>query len=161
MDERTEAFWQDYLRTLAPEHPHRRVRPEAYAFGDSPRLADELAELIRIGRKRATTSLPAEIAIEGQKPPAVGDVSIVLRSDGTPVAVIETVGVREMPFHAVDEAFAAEEGEGDGTLVWWQKAHRRYFGRVAARLGAGFDETTMVICERFRLVWAADSVSVR
>ena len=155
-----EAVWQRYLGTLHPAHPHRRVRPDAYAFGDSPGLADELAELIRIGRKQATTSLPAEIAAEGQRPPAAGDVSIVLRSDGTPVAIIESVDVHEVPFHAVDEGFAAEEGEGDGTLAWWRRAHRAYFDRAAQRLGIPFDEASTVICERFRLVWADDVVRV-
>jgi uncharacterized protein YhfF len=63
------------------------------------------------------------------------------------------VEVRHVPFHAVDAAFAADEGEGDGTLAWWQTAHRSYFRRVCARLGDTFDETAPVICQRFRLVW--------
>jgi uncharacterized protein YhfF len=147
------AFWHAYLATLPAEHPHRRARPDVFAFGDSPTLADQLAALVEAGRKRATASLPVEFAVEGLPLPAAGDVSIVTRGDGSPVAVIELVEVRWVPFQEVDAAFAAEEGEGDGTLAWWQAAHRNYFGRVCARQGASFDETTPVICQRFRTLW--------
>ena len=148
-----EAFWQRYLDTLPPAHPHQRARPGVFAFGDSPSLADELAELVTIGRKRATASLPVEFASEGLPLPVVGDVSIVTRAEGAPVAIIELTEVTYVPFRAVDATFAADEGEGDRTLVWWQTAHRRYFGRVSGRLGVKFDEGTEVICQRFRVVW--------
>jgi uncharacterized protein YhfF len=148
-----QAFWQRYLGTLPPEHPHRHVRADVFAFGDSPRLADELAALVQAGRKRATASLPVEFTAERLPLPLPGNVSIVTRSDGTPVAIIELVEVRHVPFQAVDAAFAADEGEGDGTLAWWQAAHRRYFSRVSARLGCEFHEATPVVCQRFRLVW--------
>jgi uncharacterized protein YhfF len=153
MLETVQAFWQRYLATLPHDHPHRASRPDAFAFGDSAALADELAALVQAGRKRATASLPVEFTSEGRRLPRAGDVSIVTRADGTPVAIIELTDVRSVPFQAVDAAFAAEEGEGDGSLAWWQAAHRRYFGRVCARLGGTFDNTTTVICQRFRLVW--------
>jgi uncharacterized protein YhfF len=153
-------FWQCYLGTLPAEHPHWQARPDAFAFGDSAALANELGTLVQAGRKRATASLPVEFTSEGLPLPAVGDVSIVLLGDGTPVAIIEVLEVRHVPFQAVDAAFAADEGEGDGSLAWWQAAHRRYFGRVCARTGGRFDETTPVICRRFRLVWSGESTSL-
>lgn len=153
MTETAAAFWQRYVGTLPAEHPRRHARPDAFAFGDSPALANELAALVQAGRKRATASLPVEFTSVGLPLPAAGDVSIVMRADGAPVAIIELIEVRHVPFQAVDAAFAADEGEGDGSLAWWQAAHRRYFGRVCARLGGEFDETTPVICQRFRRLW--------
>jgi len=146
-------FWQRYLGTLSDGHPHHRAAPDTFAFGDSPALADELAALVVAGRKRATASLPAEFTFPGLPLPKSGDVSIVTRADGVPVAIIELVEVRQVPFQEVDAAFAADEGEGDGTLASWQAAHRKYFGRVCARQGGEFGETTLVICQRFRLAW--------
>jgi len=157
MTESAETFWQHYVGTLPAEHPHRHARPDAFAFGDSPALANELAALVQVGLKRATASLPVEFTSLGLPLPGAGDVSIVTRADGSPVAIIELVEVRHVPFQAVDAAFAADEGEGDGTLAWWQAAHRRYFRRVCARLGGKFDETTAVIFQRFRLVWGGDA----
>ena len=153
MIESAEAFWQRYLDAIPAEHPHRHARPDVFSFGDSPALANELAALVQLGRKRATASLPLEFTSAGLPLPAAGDVSIVTRAHGSPAAIIELLEVRHVAFQAVDEAFAAEEGEGDGTLAWWQAAHRRYFNRVCSALGGKFDETAPVICQRFRLVW--------
>src|SRR5262245_34488830 len=153
MTTRVEVFWEGYLGTLPAEHPHRHVRPDAFAFGDSPSLANELAGLVQIGRKRATAGLPAEFTAAGLPLPVAGDISIVTRADGSPVAIIQLTEVRLIPFQLVDAAFAADEGEGDHSLAWWRAAHREYFGRVSAKLGCEFDEDTRVICQRFRLVW--------
>jgi uncharacterized protein YhfF len=153
VNDTADAFWRRYVGTLAAGHLHRQARPDVFAFGDSPSLADELAALVVAGRKRATASLPVEFTSEGLPLPVAGDVSIVTRGDGSPVAIIELVEVRHIPFQSVDAAFAAEEGEGDGSLAFWQAAHREYFSRVAARIGGEFSATSHVICQRFRLLW--------
>lgn len=157
MERDVEAFWRRYVGTLPSQHPHRRVRPDAFAFGDSPALARELAGLVRAGRKRATASLAIEFSSAGLPLPAAGDVGIVTLADGVPVAIIELVDVQQVPFRLVDAAFAAAEGEGDGSLPWWRAAHRGYFGRVCARLGGTFDDATPVLCQRFRLLWGGDA----
>lgn len=146
-------FWKRYVRTLPADHAYRKLHPGKFAFGDSPDLANELAALVLSGQKRATTSLPIEFTSSGSPLPAVGDVSMVTAAHDRPVAIIELTEVRHMRFDAVDDTFAAAEGEGDGSLAWWRNAHRAYFTRVCARLGRGFDETSIVICQRFRLLW--------
>jgi uncharacterized protein YhfF len=153
MTEAAAAFWQAYLGSLPAKHPHRGVKPDVFGFGDMPALADELGALVRDGRKRATASLPVEFTSLGLPLPKAGDLSIVTSANGAPLVIIELVEVRHLPFQSVDAAFAAEEGEGDGTLDYWRAAHRNYFGRVAKRLGAAFDESTAVICQRFRVIW--------
>jgi uncharacterized protein YhfF len=57
MTETVAAFWQRYVAMLPAEHPHRHAKLDAFAFGDSPALANELAALVQAGRKRATASL--------------------------------------------------------------------------------------------------------
>jgi len=147
------SLWQSYLDSLPAAHPHRAARPDAFAFGDSAPLADELAALVLCGKKRATASLAVEFTSLGDPLPAAGDLGIVLRGDRTPVAIIELTEVRELPFHAVDETFAAREGEGDGTLDDWRQAHRAYFTRACKRLGGRFGEDTPVFCQSFRVLW--------
>lgn len=151
--EPADAFWKRYLDTLPAGHAHRSARPDVFAFGDSPGLADELAALVASGKKRATASLPVEFTSGGLPLPRVGDVSIVTTGDGRPVAIIELTDVRHTPFGEVDGAFAAAEGEGDGSLEWWRSAHRAYFSRICARHGGTFDEATVVICQRFRVLF--------
>jgi len=155
LTERAAAFWRAYLATVPPDHPHHGARVTAFSFGDSPALADELAALVVAGRKRATASLPIQSEIEGAPLPAAGDISIVTRADGTPVAIIETTDVRLVPFGAVDADFADAEGEGDRSLAWWRAAHTAFFGRVLARFGGRLDDTSVCICERFRVLYRA------
>jgi len=148
-----DTFWQQYLASLPPAHPHRQARPDAFAFGDSAALADELAELVLSRQKQATASLAVEFSSLGEALPRVGDLSIILRGDSLPVAIIERVSVQHLPFKQVDAAFAAREGEGDGTLAWWREAHTGYFQRVCERLGGEFNDDTPVICQAFQVVW--------
>ncbi|HEX7669939.1 MAG TPA: ASCH domain-containing protein [Polyangiaceae bacterium] len=150
-----DATWRAYVSELPPDHPHRRVKPDAFAFGDEPAIADELAALVVAGRKRATTSLPIEFTALNEPLPRVGDVSIIVRGDGVPVAIIERTQVITVPFDAVDATYAAIEGEGDGSLAYFREAHTEYFTGVCARLGGRFEAQTPVLCQIFRVLWTS------
>jgi len=125
---------------------------EATAFGDDAALQDELCELVLRGVKRATTSPAFWYGEDRARAPKPGDLSIMLDGTGEPRGVFETTAVFEAPFHAVDAQFAADEGEGDGSLAYWRRAHQRYFTALLAKEGLEFSENLRVICERFRLV---------
>ena len=114
----------------------------SFAFGDSPKLADELLELVLEGVKTATCSTEDE-----PNTSTAGERWIVRDGRGTPRCVIETLEVSYRRYSEVDAAFAQEEGEGDRSLAFWRDAHRRYFGRQGK-----FSEDMMLMCERFRLV---------
>jgi uncharacterized protein YhfF len=120
---------------------------ERFSFGDSPELADELAELVLAGKKRAT----CWAASEGPKT-HVGKQWVVLDGRGVAIAVIETIELTPRRFDEVDAAFAFEEGEGDRTLASWRRAHRNYFGRQGT-----FAPGMPLYCERFRLVARLDA----
>ncbi len=125
--------------SAVPEQ-YRNLR--AFAFGDGPRLADELLELVVKGIKSATCSTEDE-----PNTSTPGERWIVLDGRGEPACVIETTEVTYRRFGEVDAAFAYEEGEGDRSLQYWREAHRHYFGRQGK-----FSEDMMLMCERFRLV---------
>jgi len=120
---------------------------EQFSFGDSPALADELAELVLAGKKRATCWAPSE----GAKT-HVGRRWVVRNGSGVPIAVIETVELTQRRFDEVDAAFAFEEGEGDRTLASWRRAHQNYFWRQRT-----FAPDMLLYCERFRLVARLDA----
>jgi uncharacterized protein YhfF len=120
---------------------------EQFSFGDSPELADELAERVLAGTKRATCWAPGE----GPKT-HVGKQWVVLDGSAVPIAVIETIELTLRRFDEVDAAFAFEEGEGDRTLASWRRAHRNYFGRQGT-----FAPDMLLYCERFRLIARLDA----
>ena len=152
ISEAVAALWAAYVAASGV-----RGEPlEAFGFGDSARMADELADLVVAGTKRATAGAVGDYGVSmatGGAQPQVGDHSVVLRGDGTPVAVIRTTDVRVGPLSSVDEQFAWDEGEGERTRDWWLAAHRRYFRRAFATSGWESDDDLAVVFERFVVVW--------
>ncbi len=117
-------------------------RLETFSFGDNPELAQELADLVVAGLKRATCW-----SVSDGELTHVGKRMVVLDGKGRPVAVIETVELTQRRFDHVDAAFAYDEGEGDRTLAYWREAHRNYFTRLKS-----FAPDMLLWCERFRVV---------
>ena len=56
---------------------------------------------------------------------------------------------RVATFGEVDAEFARVEGEGDRSLDYWRRAHLRFFDRLDIEI----DDGTMMVLERFDLVW--------
>ena len=145
------AFWRRFCLAegMADDPPF-----QAWSFGDSPKMADELAALVIDGPKRATAGLVADYQADGDPLPRAGDYSVILDGGGRPVAVIRATEVRVLPFADVDESFAYDEGEGDRTLAWWRETHWQFFSRQCEGRGEVMDERQPVVLERFELVYA-------
>ena len=159
-DERAAAaMWAEYLasgRGPAPGAP----LPVFDSFGDGPALADELLGLVLAGAKRATASLVAEYEVLGDTPPEAGDHWVVCDGAGTPRVILQTTEVRRVRFRDVDAAFAYDEGEGDRSIESWRRDHRRYWERVGAELGLVLTGDSVVVAERFRVVWPPEHADV-
>lgn len=154
------SYWANFIASLVADDPRKIAKPDAFGFGGGGELADKLAALVLAGMKRATASLPIEYASLGEALPQVGDLSIILNGAGDPVAIIERTAVDLVPFNAVDAVFAAYEGEGDGSLAYWRHAHTWYFSRVCEKLGGKLEDTTLVLCQRFKVVWPSAATDV-
>ena len=145
------AFWSEFAKATCGADEGRFY--EAFFFGDSEELANELAALVLRGTKRATAASVWSFKAEGKRQPQPGDLSIVTDWQGHPLCVIETQTVEVIPFREVTADFAATEGEGDGSLPFWREAHRQYFTRECASAGKEFAENMLVLCERFSVVY--------
>lgn len=144
-------FWGDVTISAGDVNEERFY--EAFFFGDSEQLANELAELVLRGTKRATAASLWSLEDEGKRLPIPGDLSIVTNWAGAPLCIIETLAVDVVRFDEVSAEFAATEGEGDGSLAYWQEAHKQYFTRECKRAGRQFTESMLLACERFRVVY--------
>ncbi|MFN8443754.1 MAG: ASCH domain-containing protein [Caldilineaceae bacterium] len=151
-----EIFWQGYLATLPADHPYRSWPiPPTFAFGDNPALADELAHLVLAGIKTATCSSLQHTQIDGDHIFQPGELSIVLSGNGAPLCVVETVESTIRPYNEVDAQFAYEEGEDDRSLEAWRAGHWKFFSRTLPSVGLTPTEEMPLICERFRVIFAA------
>lgn len=147
-------LWQAYAAHLGGQDAIDDARfYEVCQFGDSPELIDELAQLVLAGRKRATAGAVWAYESSGLGLPRPGLLSIVTDSQNRALCIIETTQVDLTPFDQVTAEFAATEGEGDGSLAFWRRAHREYFSRECERAGRVFSEDLLIACERFRVVW--------
>lgn len=147
------SFWADFRRANGDVVDERFS--EAFFFGDSEEMANELSELVMRGVKRATAGSLWSYEEEGEPLPQPGDLSIVTNWSGEPMCIIETQSVKVVRFNEVTADFAAAEGEGDGSLSYWQQGHREFFTRECAKAGKQFDESIPVVCERFTVVYLA------
>jgi len=145
-------FWTAFCAATGFAGP----MPAATRFGEGATQQDELCALVLTKRKQATASLALWYGDDLALAPKPGALSIICDGGGVPRGVIETVAVFEAAFDAVDASFAADEGEGDGSLGYWRDEHRRFFGRELAAEGLAFSEQVRVVCERIRLVWRPD-----
>jgi uncharacterized protein YhfF len=143
----------DYWSRFQKENKITSHFVNAWAFGDNPKLADELLELVLTGKKTGTATLVIELEREGDKMPEIGEYNIILDGKGKPAAIIRTTSVEIKPFDQVEEAYAYSEGEDDRTLESWKREHWKYWTRKGQELGFTMKEDLLVICENFELVY--------
>lgn len=104
---------------------------------------DFLVDLVLKGEKKATTSI-----YNGEKPPKVGELSILSFSNGRKACVLETKKIIITEFKNITSDLAQLEGEGDKSLEYFQKIHYSYFKSI----DPSFNENTKVIFEIFEVV---------
>lgn len=102
--------------------PEKYENVERWAFGDTEQQADELAKLVLNGVKTATCS-----NLDRDGIPLPGDFFVVVDGKNNPVCAIELTDVNMSTYEQVDEAHALAEGEGDHSLAYWRKEHKRFF----------------------------------
>lgn len=118
----------------------------AWQIGDSPELANALADLVIKGLKTASCGSLASYQQE-EFAPRIGSYNIILNGEDVPVCVIRLVSMRLVRFCDVTAEFARKEGEGDLSLAYWRKEHQRFFTREGY-----FAEDMELIAEEFEVV---------
>lgn len=151
MGDTVESFWQKFCETkgIDVETPY-----QSWYFGNSAKMAIELANLVVFGDKTATASLATINKLKPEEAPILDGYSVVTDFEKNPICVIQTTEIRHLPFNCVDPKFAYDEGEGNRTLEYWQVSHWRYFTKEAAENDLEFNENSLICCERFKLLYS-------
>lgn len=143
-------FWQSFLKDTNLDKKTKYI--ESFHFEMTEKLANELLNLVLIGKKKATASSKLFYDIENQPMPKEGDYSIVTDWDGNPRCVIKTTSVKVMPFKEVTYDICKKEGE-DENLESWQQGHIKFFTNEAKEYGYNFSEDMPVVFEEFEVVY--------
>lgn len=123
---------------------------QEWAFGVD---ADLLAHLVLTGEKTSTASAYPLYELENEPLPTVGTYNVILDSKNNAVCVTQTKKVTIVPFHEVSAEHAYKEGEGDKSLNFWKKVHKKFFTECLNKAGLKFTTDMKVVCEEFSVVY--------
>jgi len=144
-------FWQEFLVFSGKDRATKYI--EAFHFNASEEYANNLINLVLMGKKRATASTLTAYEYSGNKIPQIGDYSIVTDCSGNPRCVIRTTAITILPFNEITFDICKREGE-DECLETWQDGHRRCFAEEGRALGYEFSEDMQVVFEDFELIFS-------
>ncbi|EUJ41345.1 ASCH domain-containing protein [Brochothrix campestris] len=142
------AMWANFKR----QNPAVGDDYAAWSFGDSPQMADALAQLVLKGIKTATSSA-YDLYEDDNALPYPGLYNVVLDGNGEAVAIIETTDVQVVYYEDVTAEFAYLEGEGDRSITHWREAHRDFFIKELGSVDLAFTEKMGVVLEKFKVVF--------
>ena len=120
---------------------------ETWCFGGDKKTADRLFELVKTGRKTATCSLYTGEDISKN----IG-YSILTNSDQTQKLKIKTKKAYVTRFCDVTSEHAKMEGEGNLSLAYWRKIHKKFFKKECKKNKIKFSENLEILCEEFQIV---------
>ncbi|QOW60178.1 ASCH domain-containing protein [Treponema pedis] len=149
MSDKVKEFWNKFCdeKKLSKD-----VKYEAWGFGNTKEMADELAELVNSNVKTATTSA-YELYESGEHVPQVGEYNIILDGSGYPVCITQTKVVYIMPYYLITPEHAWHEGEGDRSYEYWRKVHDDFFYHEYKSMGKKFYEQAPMVCEVFEKIF--------
>ena len=147
----TKNLWKDFLN----KHSEFALEqtPKAGYFGDNEEDANALASLISQEIKKATSHSLLGLQLREETLPKIGDFFIVTNWKGEAQSIIRTTSVKLMPYFSMHSEHARIEGEGDKSLVYWQKVHWDYYTRELEPFERLPRESMIVVFERFELVY--------
>ncbi len=126
----------------------------SYYFCDNEKDANECAELVLTGIKKATASSLWWYELSDEKLPEVGDLNIVTNWIGEAICVIEVIRIEVTRFNEITQVFAELEGEGDKSLAYWKEVHWAFYSRELAGTKYRPAENMPIVCEEFRVVYS-------
>lgn len=148
-----EKMWKEYLASKGESVQNTDQTYTSWYFCDNEKSANDLAELVKKGVKRATTSLYCFYEVDGESLPEPGELSIITDWNEEAQCIIETTKVTVKPFREVSSEFAFREGEGDKSLEYWKRVHIHFFTMELKEINMEFCEDMLVVCEEFEVVY--------
>jgi len=143
-------LWQRFTKS----HPeYLNTNYKAWHFCDNEKCANELAELVKKGIKKATASLLYWYEKGEEQMPKKDEINIVTDWSGIAHCVIKTNKISILPFRKVTAEMAYTEGEGDRSLEYWRNGHINFFTRDLKSENIIFTEDLAIVFEEFEMIY--------
>ncbi len=144
-------LWGDYLDKHL-EHAFVEA-PKVVHFCNNEQDADDCAELVKKGIKRATSLSLLGLQHRNEPLPKIGDFLIVTNWAGRAQCIVRTTKVVLKPFFAIDSTYAQREGMGDKSLAHWKKVHWDFFTQELEAFDRVPRESMIIVCQEFEMVF--------
>jgi len=144
-------MWIEYLRSAGKDTA--TPLPLVSYFCNNEKDTDHTAELARSGMKRATSSSVWICEFYHEPLRNIGDLEIITNWAGEARCIIRIMKSEIVQFKDITEEYAAMEGEGDGSLRYWQDTHRAFFEREFEGTPYTFTESIPVLFEEFEVIY--------
>ena len=142
------SFWENFINKNPELEYLRNNKIDAWSFGNTPEMADDLVRLVLEGKKIATCSLLRAYQGHENEIPRVGVYSLICDGQNNPKCIVFYTDTFICKFNEVGDKHAREEGEGDQTLEYWKRVHTEFFQAYG-----NFKEDENLLCERFKVVY--------
>lgn len=149
MTDKIKDYWENFCKE---KNISMDAKYEAWSFGNTKEMADELADLVNKGIKTATTSA-YELYENDEEIPKVGEYNIILDGSGNPICITITREVYILKYNLISSNHAFLEGEGDRSYEYWKKVHDEYFTEEFRECNKEFYEEAPMVCEVFEKVY--------
>jgi uncharacterized protein YhfF len=146
-----DAFWHAARTDLPGLH-----LPDNYQvrwIGLDRETTAQVLELIRVGDKTGTFTLPWIAARTDQPVPRVGDAIILIDFDGTPALLIRLTDILDVLFGEITARHIAVDGTPVRDLAVWKPLHTRYWNSLLAPFAMTVTDDMPVWIEKFELLY--------
>ena len=143
-------MWGSFLKNHLEDVFHET--PKTMYFGDNETNANENANLIKTGVKKAITHSLLGLQNRHEPLPKIGDYIVVTNYSGEAQCIVATTAVTIKPYFSIDSAYAQLEANGDKTLEYWKKYHWDLFSRELQKFNREPRESMIVVCQEFKMV---------
>lgn len=117
----------------------------------------QIFELIRMGDKTGTFTLPWIIERTGQPVPQVGALLVLIDIGGRPTLLLRTRAVRDAVFGEVTAADTAVDGSPVRDPAVWVPLHTQYWNALLEPFGLAVSDDMPFWIEEFELLYDADA----
>ena len=114
-------------------------------------------DLIRMGDKTGTFTLPWIVERTGLAPPTPGQLLALIDHDGRPVLLLRTIDVRQVLFGGATAEDIAIDGSPVRDPAIWKPLHTRYWNALLQPFGLAVSDDMPFWAERFELLFDADA----
>lgn len=144
-------LWGDYLDKHL-EHAFAEA-PKVVYFCNTEQDANECAQLVKKGIKRAISHSLLVLQCQNEPLPKIGNFMVVTDWEGEAQCLVRNTKITFKPFFAIDAEYAHLQGEGDKSLAHWKKMHWDYYIEELEPFGRVPRDSMIVVCQEFEMVF--------